>query len=105
MDNRQKRYTDDFKRAAVQSALELKIPISHVALHLGISATTLRKWIDSYERLRSPEQCAKDYEDLQNAQKRIAELEQQVRFLEKQLAEATRPPLPSELIQYDSGSY
>ena len=74
MGNRSVRYDDEFKDHAVKMVVEQERTISAVASDLGVSQTTIRRWV---QQATKPE-SSKD--------KRIAELETENKKLKRQLA-------------------
>ena len=78
------RYTDEYRREAVDYVLASGRPITECARELGVNDKTLNDWILKYEeagrvtRGRSDEQRALD-----EANRRIRELELENEFLKK----------------------
>ncbi|RMF89484.1 MAG: hypothetical protein D6741_17885 [Planctomycetota bacterium] len=59
---KQKRYSDEFKRRAVELVVEQGYSRAEVARRLGVSAHSIRDWIESFRRsgeLKEDEQTRK----------------------------------------------
>jgi len=48
-------YPKDFKKHAIDLALNSEYPITHTAKELGLSASTLHRWVNNYQRTQRVE--------------------------------------------------
>ena len=44
------KFDQEFKEQAVKMAIEKKIPVTRLALDLGVGKSTLNKWVSTYKR-------------------------------------------------------
>jgi len=73
-----KRFTEDFRREAVQLALNSGLSRQQVAGDLGVGKSTLGKWVNAY---RHEDLVARPHDDLQ---KELARLRKENRILREE---------------------
>ena len=86
---RPSKYTDEFKRDAVDLVRSSGGPINHVARELGSCHETLRNWVKIAEKVAarpSGGSGATDPDELRTLRKRVAELEVEKEILRKAAA-------------------
>jgi len=94
--NTRKRYSPEFKQETIRLITELGQEVQQVAKDIGVHENTIYKWIKLYENnpeepfVGSGHQHSEDAE-LRKANKRIADLEQEVAILKKAIAIFSKP--------------
>ncbi len=92
----EKRYTPEFKIETIKLVTELGHDVKTVARDIGVHENTIYKWIQKYQENKaepfvgSGHQRTKEAE-LRIANKKIADLEQEVAILKKAIAIFSRP--------------
>lgn len=79
-----KHFSEEFKTDAVRRVLSGGFSIPKVSQALGISETALRRWVDAANAKASAPPTGPD--DLEAAQRRIAELQKEVLQLQQEKA-------------------
>ena len=74
-------FSTDFKLEAASMVLDRKLSVAQVCKNIGVGPTALRRWV---EQLRSQRSQPRSSEAMAPEQKRIQELEAQVRRLERE---------------------
>jgi transposase len=91
-----KRYTAEFKIETIKLVTELGHDVKAVARDIGVHENTIYKWIQKYQEdqnepfVGSGHQRSEEAE-LRKADKKIADLEQEVAILKKAIAIFSRP--------------
>ncbi len=91
-----KRYTPEFKIETIKLVTELGQDVRTVARDIGVHENTIYKWIQKYQEntkepfVGSGHQRSEEAE-LRKANKKIADLEQEVAILKKAIAIFSRP--------------
>jgi transposase len=92
----QTRYSPEFKKETIRLVTELGQDVKKVAKDIGVHENTVYKWIQLYKD--HPEEPFvgsghqhSDEAELRKANKRIADLEQEVAILKKAIAIFSRP--------------
>ena len=81
------RYTDEYRREAVEFVLGSGKPITECARSLGVNPKTLNDWVVKFRRRGEVSAARTDGErELAEARRRIAELEDENAFLKKAAA-------------------
>ncbi|WP_438306705.1 transposase (plasmid) [Streptomyces sp. HUAS TT11] len=85
--NRSKRYTEEFKRDAVELALASDKTVTEVARDLGVSAEGLRGWVKQAKpdrgQSRPSELTSAEREELKRLRKQTAEQAKTIEVLRK----------------------
>jgi transposase-like protein len=83
-------YSESFKRAKVNEIIKGKTTISHLSALLGLSYTSVYKWVKKYGNLRSPEKIVietdSDYLKLIESNKKNVEMERLIGQQQLQLS-------------------
>lgn len=79
-----KYFSEEFKADAVRRVISGGFAVSKVSQTLGIGETALRRWVDEFRARQSAP--APQPGDLDQAQRRIAELQKQVEQLQQEKA-------------------
>jgi transposase len=74
-------FSTDFKLEAASMVLDRKLSVAQVCKNIGVGPTALRRWVEQLRSQRSQPSCS---EAMAPEQKRIQELEAQVRRLERE---------------------
>jgi transposase len=91
-----KRYTAEFKIETIKLVTELGHDVKALARDIGVHENTIYKWIQKYQEdqnepfVGSGHQRSEEAE-LRKADKKIADLEQEVAILKKAIAIFSRP--------------
>ncbi|WP_434600075.1 transposase [Streptomyces sp. A5-4] len=88
-------YTPEFRREAVQLALQSNRPISQTARELDVNSETLRTWVRRYEREHGKQTGPLPVDErarLKEQDRRIRELEMENAFLKKCAAYFAKDP-------------
>lgn len=85
---KQKQYTEEFRKSSVQLAIDSDQPICRTAADLGVNETTLYNWVCKYRPGEKPavEDSPSESKELQRLRKENARLKQERDILKKAAA-------------------
>jgi transposase len=91
-----KRYSAEFKIETIKQVTELGQDVRTVARDIGVHENTIYKWIQTYHQNREEPFVGSGHQrteeaELRKANKKIADLEQEVAILKKAIAIFSRP--------------